>query len=114
MSDCVFCRMVERRIPTTVLYEDNLTLAFEDINPQAPVHVLVIPKRHVASLEEFTEADAPLLGHLLVVCAKLAKTKGIARSGYRVVTNTGAHAGQTVFHLHVHILGGRSMAWPPG
>ena len=114
MIDCVFCRMVERRIPATVLYEDNLTLAFEDINPQAPVHVLVIPKRHVASLAEFTEADAPLLGHLLVVCAKLARTKGIATSGYRVVTNTGAHAGQTVFHLHVHVLGGRSMAWPPG
>lgn len=114
MSTCLFCRIVERAIPSRILYEDDLALAFEDINPQAPVHVLVIPKRHVPAVGELGEPDAPLLGHLLLVCAKLAKSRGVADSGYRIVTNSGPNAGQSIFHLHLHVLGGRPMHWPPG
>jgi len=97
-----------------IVYEDEQALAFQDIHPQAPVHLLVIPKRHVQSVQDFKSNDAPLLAHLLMVCVKLAKEKGISESGYRIVTNSGTHAGQTVLHLHFHLLGGRSMTWPPG
>ncbi|MER3425431.1 MAG: histidine triad nucleotide-binding protein [Nitrospiraceae bacterium] len=114
MTTCLFCRIVERAAPSKIVYEDDQTLAFEDINPQAPVHTLVIPKRHIESIQELQEAETSLLGHLLLTCTRIAQQKGIAGSGYRIVTNTGPNAGQTVFHLHFHVLGGRTMAWPPG
>jgi histidine triad (HIT) family protein len=114
VSQCLFCRIVERSIPANVLYEDDMALAFEDINPQAPVHTLVIPKRHIQSVGDLNDTDSTLLAHLVLTCAKIATQKGLAQSGYRLVTNTGANAGQTVLHLHWHVLGGRSMTWPPG
>lgn len=114
MSDCVFCRIVNHTLPSKIVHEDELVLAFEDVNPQAPVHVLIIPKRHVRSVEELGKADSGLLGHLVLTCSKVAREKGIAQSGYRLVANTGFDGGQTVFHLHLHLLGGRRMTWPPG
>ena len=114
MADCIFCQIVDGAIPAKKIYEDEQVLAFDDINPQSKVHVLVIPKRHVVSLDDTQETDAALLGQLLVVCAKMARDHGIGKTGYRVVANTGREAGQTVFHLHLHVLGGRSFAWPPG
>jgi histidine triad (HIT) family protein len=114
VKDCLFCQIVARATPASILYEDESVLAFEDVRPQAPVHVLVIPKRHTASLQELGRTDVPLLADLLVCCTKVAQQKGIADAGYRLVTNTGRNAGQTVFHLHFHVLGGRQMSWPPG
>jgi histidine triad (HIT) family protein len=114
MSGCLFCNIVDRTIQSTIVYEDEQALAFQDIRPQAPVHILVIPKRHVQSVQDVKGNDTSLMGHLLMVCVKLAKEKGISESGYRIVTNSGVHAGQTVLHLHFHLLGGRSMTWPPG
>ncbi len=114
MSDCVFCRIVEGTIPSTILYDDDECVAFEDLHPQAPVHALVIPKRHIVSLADVQEGDANLLGRLMLACAHVAKEKDLGDSGYRVVTNIGSNAGQTVFHLHFHILGGRGFHWPPG
>ncbi len=114
MAECIFCRIVEGAFPTKKIHEDDQVIAFDDINPQAQVHVLVIPKRHVVSLDDTQDSDAALLGQLMVVCAKMARERGIVESGYRVVANTGREAGQTVFHLHLHVLGGRSFAWPPG
>jgi histidine triad (HIT) family protein len=114
MSECLFCKIVERAIPAALVYEDDLVVAFDDINPQAPTHTLVIPRKHVVSIAELQELDVGLLGHLMLVGNKIAKLKGITDSGYRFVVNTGAHGGQSVFHLHLHVLGGRHMAWPPG
>lgn len=114
MSDCLFCRVVAKTIPAKVVHEDDHTLAFDDIHPQAPVHTLVIPKRHVASIQDLGEADQALLAQLLLSCTKVANDKGLADSGFRLVANTGRQGGQTVFHLHFHVLGGRHMAWPPG
>ncbi len=114
MAECLFCQIVDGSIPARKLYEDDQAMAIEDVNPQASVHMLVIPKRHMVSLDETQETDEALLGRLLVVCAKMARERGIAESGYRVVANTGREAGQTVFHLHFHVLGGRSFTWPPG
>ena len=111
-SDCLFCRIVRREIPATIVREDEHTLAFRDIDPKAPTHVLVIPKTHVASLNEAT--DAATLGRLLLAAAAIAKAEGIDSTGYRTVINTGAEAGQTVHHVHVHLLGGRHLKWPPG
>ncbi len=114
MTDCIFCQIVEGAIPAKKLYEDDQVIAFDDVNPQARVHVLVIPKRHLVSLDDTQDSDAALLGQLLIVCAKMARERGIVASGYRVVANTGQGAGQTVLHLHWHVLGGRSFEWPPG
>ena len=114
MSECIFCKMAAREIPTNTIYEDDLCMVFTDINPQAPVHLLVIPKKHIASLNDAEEEDRDLLGHLLGVAARTAKGKEIDGSGYRTVINTNAEAGQTVFHLHIHVLGGRRLGWPPG
>ena len=114
MAECIFCQIVAGAIPTKKLYEDEHLIVFDDINPQAKVHMLVIPKRHVVSLDDTQDSDAALLGQLMVACAKMARERGLASSGYRVVTNTGREAGQTVFHLHLHVLGGRSFIWPPG
>jgi histidine triad (HIT) family protein len=114
MSDCLFCKIAAKTIPAKLVHEDDRSVAFDDINPQAPVHTLVIPRKHVASMAELNEADAGLLGHLLLVGNRVAKQKGIAEGGYRLVVNTGRNGGQTVFHLHLHLLGGRPMHWPPG
>jgi len=114
MSDCLFCKIVEKKIPARLVQEDEYTVAFDDINPQAPVHTLVIPKRHVATVQDLGQEDEALLARLLMCCTKVAALKGLQSSGYRVVTNTGRDAGQTVFHLHFHVMGGRHMAWPPG
>jgi len=114
VSDCIFCKITEKKVPARIIHEDDATMAFDDINPQAPTHVLVVPRKHVASVGELTEADAGLLGHLLLVGARVAKLKGITDGGYRFVINTGRFGGQTVFHLHLHVLGGRPMHWPPG
>ena len=114
MNDCLFCQIVQKRIPAKIVHEDEHTLAFDDVNPQAPVHVLIIPKQHVQAVGDVRETDSGLLAQLLLACTKVAKHKGLALSGYRIVTNTGPDAGQTVFHLHLHVLGGRHMTWPPG
>jgi histidine triad (HIT) family protein len=111
-DDCLFCRIVRKEIPAKLVAEDEHSLAFRDINPQAPVHVLVIPKEHVPSLDDAT--DPTLLGRLSLMAAEIARTEGITAGGYRTVMNTNRDAGQTVFHVHLHLLGGRSMHWPPG
>ena len=114
MADCLFCKIVQKTIPAKIVYEDERTLAFDDINPQAPVHSLIIPKTHVAAVQDCKDQDSELLAQLLIACTNVAKLKGLSESGYRIVTNTGRDAGQTVFHLHLHVLGGRHMTWPPG
>ena len=114
MCGCIFCKMASHEIPANIIYEDDLCMVFEDINPQAPVHLLVIPKKHITSLNDAGDDDGNLLGHLLSTVAHVAKEKKIAGSGYRTVINTNAEAGQTVFHLHIHVLGGRLLNWPPG
>jgi len=111
--DCLFCKIASGTIPVKRLHEDDQILAFPDINPQAPVHVLVIPKKHLASIAHATPENTAMLGHLMSEAAKLAETLGLA-NGYRLVINTGPDGGQTVDHLHVHLLGGRPMHWPPG
>jgi histidine triad (HIT) family protein len=113
MADTIFARIIRGEIPARIVHDDDLCLAFHDVAPQAPVHVLVIPKQPIASLAAATEADATLLGHLMVVATKVAATLGLA-DGYRLVVNCGLDGGQTVDHLHVHLLGGRAMGWPPG
>ncbi len=113
-AGCIFCRIAAGEVPAQLVYQDEQVLAFRDIQPQAPVHVLVIPRRHVPSLAEVTEGDAGLLGHLQVVIRRVAAQEGLDGSGYRVVVNCGADALQTVPHLHYHVLGGRRMGWPPG
>ncbi len=110
---CLFCKIVNGEIPSTPVYQDELTYAFADINPKATVHVLVVPREHLASLDDAGQQHTALLGHLLAASAQIARTKGLAR-GYRVVINVGDEGGQTVDHLHVHLLGGRPMTWPPG
>ena len=114
MADCLFCKFVKKEISTRVAFEDDSCLAFEDINPKAPVHVLIIPKKHIGSINEMTLEDENILGHLAFVARQIAQEKKIDQSGYRAVMNTGPDAGQSVFHIHVHLLGGRAMAWPPG
>ena len=114
MADCLFCKIAAGDIPSNKLFEDDQLLAFYYIDPQAPVHFLVIPKKHIDSAAVLTEDDAALLGHIYAVIAQLAARLGIAENGYRVVTNVGADGGQSVKHLHFHVLAGRSLAWPPG
>jgi len=114
MTDTIFAKIIRREIPADIVYEDDLCLAFRDIMPQAPIHVLVIPKQSIPRLSESTPEDAPLLGHLLATVAIVARNLGLADNGYRIVMNNGDDGGQTVDHLHIHILGGRSMQWPPG
>ena len=112
--DCLFCRIVAGEVPADIIYQDERSLAFRDINPQAPVHVLVVPRDHLESLDEATRNEEALLGHLLRVAARVANEQGLSESGYRTVINTGAGAGQSVFHLHLHVVGGRALTWPPG
>ena len=111
-DDCLFCRIVRKEIPAKLVAENEHCVAFRDINPQAPVHVLVIPREHVASLNQAT--DAAMIGRLSLMAADIARSEGVSESGYRTVINTNSAAGQTVFHVHLHLLGGRSMHWPPG
>lgn len=111
--DCIFCKIVAGKIPSQQAYEDDEVIAFHDLNPQAPVHVLVIPRRHIASLNDADEQDQALLGRMLLTARRLADELGVS-SGYRVVNNCGESAGQSVFHIHIHLLGGRAMSWPPG
>ncbi len=112
--DCIFCKIARREIPSKIIYEDDVALAFEDVAPQAPVHTLVIPKRHISTVLDLNEEDDGLVGHLFRVAADLARDKGIDGPGFRLVMNTNRDAGQTVFHIHIHLLGGRAMGWPPG
>jgi len=114
MFGCIFCQVAAHEKPAIILYEDEHCLVLQDIHPQAPVHLLVIPRKHIRSLNDELESDKTLLGHLLSVVGRMAKDQGIDGTGYRTVINTNAEAGQTVFHLHVHILGGRILHWPPG
>ncbi|MGH9376549.1 MAG: histidine triad nucleotide-binding protein [Terriglobia bacterium] len=114
MDDCIFCRIAERKIPAKIVYEDASVVAFEDAHPQAPVHLLVIPRKHLASLSDAAPEDEGLIGKLFAVVVRLAREKGIDSGGYRAVVNNGAWGGQTVFHLHVHVMGGRVFHWPPG
>jgi histidine triad (HIT) family protein len=114
MHDCLFCRIASREIPSKVLYEDERLLAFSDINPQAPLHALVIPKRHIASLNALTPEDDGLVGEMVRRAGVIAADRGHANAGYRTVFNCNADAGQTVFHIHLHVLAGRRLGWPPG
>ncbi len=111
---CLFCRIIAKEVPASIVYEDERVLAFNDINPQAPTHVLVIPKRHIASLSDLVEGDDGIVGEVVRRAAAIAADRGIAAGGYRTVFNTNRDAGQTVFHIHLHLLGGRSLGWPPG
>ncbi len=113
MADCIFCKIVNREIPSSVVYEDDDFLAFRDINPVAPTHVLLIPKKHYSSVLDVAEDDAGLMGRMIALIPRIARQLGIDE-GFRVVINTGAKGGQTVYHLHLHLLGGREFHWPPG
>jgi len=113
MENCVFCKIAAGEIASKIVYQDQDVVAFEDINPQAPRHVLLIPRRHIASIADLTREDGPVFAALFTTVAKLARDIGIAESGYRIVANVGPDSGQSVFHLHFHLLGGRKMGWPP-
>lgn len=114
MENCIFCSIIEGKIPCDKVYEDELVLVFKDINPEAPIHLLIIPKVHIGSINELEEENIELIGHIFMVSKKLSKELGIAEGGYRVVTNCGKDGGQSVHHIHFHMLGGRSLNWPPG
>ncbi|HLZ57507.1 MAG TPA: histidine triad nucleotide-binding protein [Ktedonosporobacter sp.] len=114
MENCLFCKIVAGDIPATIVYRDNDVVAFRDINPQAPHHILFIPTRHIASMTDLTLEDGPLLAHIYTVAKQVAQDFDLQERGYRFVTNVGPDAGQSVFHLHFHLLGGRQLAWPPG
>jgi histidine triad (HIT) family protein len=113
MNDCLFCRIISGEIPSKKVYEDEHTYAFEDINPQAPTHILVVPKKHIRGLKEASAGDSELIGRCQLAAANIARQRNI-EDGYRTVLNVGPRAGQSVFHLHVHLIGGRSLQWPPG
>ena len=114
MTDCLFCRIARREIPATLVYEDERVAAFQDLNPQAPTHILLIPKRHIATLNDLSTEDDQLVGELVRRAGAIAAERGLSAGGYRTIFNTNRDAGQTVFHIHLHLLGGRAMTWPPG
>jgi len=114
MENCIFCKIINREIPSDIVFEDENIVAFNDINPQAPIHILLIPKEHFASLNDIPEEKRESLSDLLLKARQIAKEKGIAKTGYRLVLNTAKDSGQEVFHIHLHLLGGRRMSWPPG
>jgi histidine triad (HIT) family protein len=114
MADCLFCKIAEGQIPSAIVYQDDRVVAFKDINPQAPTHLLVIPRRHIASLNDLAADDDGIVGEMVRRAAALAAEHGHSANGFRTVFNTNADAGQTVFHIHLHLLGGRKMTWPPG
>lgn len=114
MSDCLFCGLIRGEVKGKIVHRDEKVIAIQDINPQAPVHLLIMPRKHVATLLEITEEDKDLVGHIFLVANQLAKAHGVAKNGFRVVINCGPQAGQSVYHIHLHLLGGRPMRWPPG
>lgn len=113
-NDCIFCKIIARQIPSAIVFENDEILAFEDIKKQAPVHLLIIPKRHISKTPDLRNSDSLLIGNLLLAARDLARAKGLNESGYRIVLNSGIDAGQEVPHLHIHLLGGRKFSWPPG
>ncbi len=114
MSDCLFCKMVTGDIKPDVVYENDAVLAFRDLNPQAPVHILIIPKKHIATIADITEEDTVLMGEILLAAKKVAQLEGLSDTGYRTVFNCKQDGGQEIYHIHLHLLGGRAMTWPPG
>lgn len=114
MDNCIFCKIISGEIPSQKVYEDDLVISFKDINPEAPTHILIIPKKHISSLNDVTEEDCNIISHIFMVAKKLVKELGIDKEGYRIVSNCGEQGGQTVEHIHFHVLGGRSLNWPPG
>ena len=112
--NCIFCKIIDKKIPAKIVYEDDLSLVFEDINPQAPVHLLIIPKKHIADIHSISKNDRESIGHLFYLARNIAQEKGLESSGYRMVINNGRDAGQAVFHIHLHLLSGRPFSWPPG
>ena len=112
--DCLFCKIIKRDIPADIVYEDDEVLAFNDINPQAPTHILIIPKKHIATLNDIEEPDLAMIGRLQYTAAQLARERGFAEDGYRVVMNCNEMGGQTVYHIHMHLMGGREFTWPAG
>ena len=113
-SDCLFCKIISEEIPAEIIYESPDAIAFRDINPQAPTHVLIVPRRHIATVNDLTNSDTDTVGQLFLAARDIAKQEGFAEDGYRVTMNCNAAAGQTVFHIHLHLLGGRNFSWPPG
>jgi len=113
-EDCLFCRIASMEVPADIVFEDDTVIAFRDITPKAPVHILLIPRQHITSAASLTDANGPMLGRLFAVAAQIARDEGVAKSGFRLTTNSGAGAGQSVPHLHFHLMGGRQMGWPPG
>lgn len=114
MQDCIFCKIASKEIPASIVYEDEQVVAFKDVNPAAPVHVLLIPRKHIPTMFDLTEEDANLVGHIHLVASRIAQQLGLGEKGFRLVGNCKEDAGQTVFHLHFHLLGGRQFQWPPG
>jgi histidine triad (HIT) family protein len=114
MADCLFCKIIEHTVPASIVYEDDRVVAFNDINPQGSTHVLIVPRRHIATLNDLTPDDDGIVGEVVRRAAAIAAERGIAAGGYRTVFNTNRDAGQTVFHIHLHLIGGRNLAWPPG
>jgi histidine triad (HIT) family protein len=112
--NCLFCKIVDRKIPAKLVHNDELAIAFDDINPQAPTHILIVPNRHITDIQSMSEGDRELIGHLFFIARNMAETRGLDKSGYRLVINNGRDAGQAVFHIHLHLLSGRAFAWPPG
>jgi len=112
--DCLFCKIIDKQIPADIVYEDEHILAFNDISPQAPTHVLIIPKKHITTVNDAEDSDAEVLGRLIITAKQLATKLDIAEDGYRLVINTNQHGGQSVYHIHLHLLGGRALSWPPG
>ena len=114
MSDCIFCKIANGEIPTNYIYEDDMVVAFNDIAPQAPEHIIIIPREHISSALQLDDANADVVGHIFKVASKIARDKGFAENGFRIVNNCGKDGGQTVGHLHFHVLAGRNIGWPPG
>jgi len=114
MADCIFCKIISGEIPSNEVYSDDELFAFRDVNPQAPVHVLIVPRKHIELIVDFTEQDAGLIGRMVLAANKIADAEGLVENGFRYVLNCNEHGGQAVFHVHLHVLGGRQMTWPPG
>ena len=114
MTDCLFCKIRDGDIPADAVYENDDILAFKDVNPQAPTHILIVPRKHIASVNDLEDEDADIMGKMMLAAQDIASFEGVAVNGYRLVVNCNADAGQTVFHIHMHLLGGRNMIWPPG
>src|SRR5512139_798419 len=113
-QNCIFCKIIEKKIPARLVHEDDMAIAFEDINPQAPTHILIVPKKHVADIHSMKKEDREMIGHLFFIAQIIAEKQGLEREGYRLVINNGRDAGQAVFHIHLHLLSGRTFSWPPG